>query len=330
MVFLVNIMVDVFVKPIKSVKAVTSTDETSLQQLGQMVSNCGQEMLDCFSNPACRAALACLDSCKGNDQVCQYRCITSHETQDFEKFAQCIIQKYNIMGNSASIPTTPDPQPLENFRNQKLTAMVADEIFIGHLDDPPTEKELHDGVRITLFQDESPPDARWSWKVVCGQNPAYDYFNCQHQIFYKDKKGTMWYDPVFKVEKFDGEEVWRRRHYRVRRGKSPGQFYFSVLDNGVVSNEFWRILDCADDLSWAVFYYSGAASAAGTNYRGALIVTKDGNWPDTSNPGVRERISTALGKGGIKMWEMYEVTNENCEGELCKAGQPPLSIKDYK
>jgi hypothetical protein len=24
-----------------------------------------------------------------------------------------------------------------------------------------------------------------------------------------------------------------------------------VLDNGVVSNEFWRILDCADDLSWA-------------------------------------------------------------------------------
>ncbi len=29
--------------------------------------------------------------------------------------------------------------------------------------------------------------------------------------------GTMWYDPVFKVEKFDGNEVWRRRHYRVRR-----------------------------------------------------------------------------------------------------------------
>jgi len=32
----------------------------------------------------------------------------------------------------------------------------------------------------------------------------------------------------------------------VRRGNSPGQFFFSVLDNGVVSNEFWRILDCAE------------------------------------------------------------------------------------
>jgi len=70
-----------------------------------------------------------------------------------------------------------------------------------------------------------------------------------------------------------------------------------VVDNGVVSNEFWRILDCDDDLKWAgdgidrllccvtllisffpflVFYYSGAASAAGTSYTGALVVTKDG------------------------------------------------------
>ena len=31
-------------------------------------------------------------------------------------------------------------------------------------------------------------------------------------------------------------------------------------------------------MSWAVFYYSGAASAAGTNYRGALVVTPDGRY----------------------------------------------------
>ena len=37
MVFLINVMVDVFVKPIKSVQAVTSTDETSIDQLGQMI-----------------------------------------------------------------------------------------------------------------------------------------------------------------------------------------------------------------------------------------------------------------------------------------------------
>lgn len=30
------------------------------------------------------------------------------------------------------------------------------------------------------------------------RNPAYDYFPCQFQLFYRGK-GGMWYDPVFKV-----------------------------------------------------------------------------------------------------------------------------------
>lgn len=52
------------------------------------------------------------------------------------------------------------------------------------------------------------------------------------------------------VKTLDGREVWRRRHYRMRRGPNPGSFYLSVLDNGVTSSEFWRILDCAEDLEW--------------------------------------------------------------------------------
>lgn len=138
-----------------------------------------------------------------------------------------------------------------------MTHEVAEDIFIGH---------LKNGKSSLLPQDSS--DLRpWSWKVVCGQNPAYDYFSCQHQLFYRDKDRpkVMWYDPVFKVTTLYDEEVWRRRHYRVRRAKVPGQFFFSVIDNGVASNENWRILDCADDLSWGVFYYGGAASA-GTVY----------------------------------------------------------------
>lgn len=73
----------------------------------------------------------------------------------------------------------------------------------------------------------------------------------------------MWYDPVFKVITLNGQEVWRRRHYRVRRGSVPGTFWFSVLDSGVTSEEFWRIVDATDDLHWALFYYAGAAKAAG-------------------------------------------------------------------
>lgn len=52
-----------------------------------------------------------------------------------------------------------------------------------------------------------------------------------------------------------------------------------VLDNGVTSNEFWRILDCEEGLEWCVFYYSGAASRAGLSYSGAILASKSGEWP---------------------------------------------------
>ena len=48
----------------------------------------------------------------------------------------------------------------------------------------------------------------------------------------------------------------------------PGTFSFSTLDNGVTSNESWRIVDAVDDLSWSLFYYAGAASVVGQTYRG--------------------------------------------------------------
>ncbi len=66
----------------------------------------------------------------------------------------------------------------------------------------------------------------------------------------------------------DGKAVWRRRHYRVRRAEVPGTFHFSVLDNGVISKEFWRIVHVTEDLSWGLFYYAGAASVVGQAYRG--------------------------------------------------------------
>ena len=33
----------------------------------------------------------------------------------------------------------------------------------------------------------------WSWRVVAGQNAAYDQFPCQFQIFYRGKAArSMW------------------------------------------------------------------------------------------------------------------------------------------
>ena len=103
-----------------------------------------------------------------------------------------------------------------------------------------------------------------SWKVAAGANVAYDQFPSQNQIFYEASNGKdMWYDPVFRVETIDGRNVWCKRHYRVREASEPGTFRFSVLDNGVTSNEFWTIVAVADDLSWIVFHYAGAASSVG-------------------------------------------------------------------
>ena len=119
---------------IKSVKSVTNTDTTSFEQLSCMVGNCRAEIFDCLSDPECKAALDCLNSCKGNDQVCSYRCITSHETAKFEKFALCILQKNNCMGNTATAPVYPDPQPMTMFRGEPLTHEAAEGIFVGHLE----------------------------------------------------------------------------------------------------------------------------------------------------------------------------------------------------
>jgi hypothetical protein len=254
--------------------------------------------------------------------VCSYRCIVSYETAEFENFARCILQRNNCMGNTATAPVYPDPAPLASFRGATLTHDTAEAIFEGWL-------RPRDGEANALVPDSASELRPWSWMVVCGQNPAYDYFSCQHQLFYKDKarKSVMWYDPVFRVTTLDGIDVWRRRHYRVRRGKVPGQFYFSVLDNGVTSSEYWRIVDAADDLSWAVFYYSGAAVAAGTSYTGALVVTRDGRWPDMARGSETfARISSAMAQGGIKMWELFQVTNTCCDGPG-PGGPPPLEIE---
>ncbi|KAG1660262.1 hypothetical protein FOA52_007660 [Chlamydomonas sp. UWO 241] len=194
---------------------------------------------------------------------------------------------------------------MPTFRGTALTHEAAEDLFIGWLPGgqfSPTEP------------------LPYSWLVAAGKNPAYDFFPAQHQLFYRGKgKGVMWYEPVFKVVTLDGEAVWRRRRYRVRRGDAPGSFHFSVLDNGVTSNEFWRILDCADDLEWCLFYYSGAAATAGMSYSGAVLATHTGAMP--SGAEALTRLEAALDGAGIKTWELSMV--DNSPGALAGA---PLAL----
>ncbi|QDZ19636.1 VDE domain-containing protein [Chloropicon primus] len=288
LLYLVLVLIDACVRPVPRV-SMDASGGSSLPLVWCMLTNCGREVWDCVSDETCRAALDCLAGCGLNDQVCSYQCIVSYESELFEKFSKCVLQKHNCMRKSAKVPRLPEVEPMHEFRGSALTHEVAEEILIGWLG-----------------------EERHSWKVVTGQNAAYDVFPNQHQIFYRGKrKRSFWYDPVFQARTFDGDLVWRRRHYRVRRGRSPGTFHFSVLDNGVISDEYWRIADAADDLSWAVLYYSGAASAAGQAYTGAVFVSRTGRWPDDRSQ--LERIERAHDKCGIKMWELFEVENYECE-----------------
>ena len=98
------------------------------------------------------------------------------------------------------------------------------------------------------------------------------------------------------------------------RDEPPGAYELTFCDNGVVSREKWRIAGAADDLSWGLFFYRGAAERAGQAYIGAVLASADGNWPPAEQ---MPDVEAALNACGIELWEMYEVCNKSCEA-------PPL------
>lgn len=291
--FCLLVIINAYIRPVPILKNLRAK---GFSTLNCMVKNCGTQILNCLLDSNCRKALQCLNQCSPVDQVCNYRCIASYESPNLEAFSLCVLQKNNCLELDAKIPEKPYVVPMVKFQGKDLCHETAEDLFVGWLG-----------------------SLDWSWRVVAGQNPAYDQFPCQFQLFYRGKaKGSFWYEPVFQVKTLEGKMVWRRRKYRVKRGKIPGTFNFSVLDNGVVSNEFWTIVDVSDDLSWGLFHYSGAARVAGQSYTGAVFVTPDGAYPSDMES---RRTVLALERCGIKDWELYTVNNGSCAGA-------PLGIPD--
>ncbi|CAH1429470.1 unnamed protein product [Lactuca virosa] len=293
--FCLLVIINSYIKPVAILKNLRAQ---GFSTLNCMVKNCGRQVLNCLLDPDCRKALECLNQCSPVDQVCNYQCIASYESPILEEFSLCVLQKHNCLDLDAKIPEKPLVPPMVNFRGEILSHEMAEDLFVGWL-----------GVG----------DFKWSWRVVSGQNPAYDQFPCQYQLFYRGKaRGSFWYEPVFQVKTLDGKLVWRRRKYRVKRGKVVGTFYFSVLDNGVVSNEYWTIVDVAEDFSWGLFHYSGAARVAGQCYTGAVLVSPNGEYP---NEREKDRLLLALDRCCIKEWELFDVNNCSCK-------DPPLGVPE--
>ena len=219
--------------------------------------------------------------CDVRDQTQMYRCTVSHESEALAQLVRCF-ERRGIFDCDAQVPDV-EFDPLSSFRGKVLNHDMAWEIMEGHWS----------------LDAES-----CSWRPVLGQNPAYDYFPCQYNTWYRDPRGNRgWYDPVFKVITLDGREVWRKRHYRVLLGDVPGSFQLSTEDNGISLREFWRIVDADDALTWAVFHYAGAAKSVGQSYTGSLLVTKDGLVP-TCRSGQAERIRKAFEKAQVAPFEL--------------------------
>ena len=99
-----------------------------------------------------------------------------------------------------------------------------------------------------------------------------------------------------------------------------------MLDNGVTSNERWHIVDCAEDLSWCVFHYAGAAAAVGQQYLGGLLCTPDGKLPPAAE--LDGPIKAAFKSVNIAMWELFVCSNSDIPGGDVGdgSGSPPLAF----
>ena len=281
------------------------------QEFYDMITKCGDCVAKCVADENCKECLDALTAIDTSDQVASYRTIVSYESELLRDFSYCILQRNNIFGCTAKLPTLPQVVPMKDFRGEPLTKQVARQLLIGHLDD---ENALEGSEKTDI-----------SWKVAAGANVAYDQFPSQNQIFYESVDGkSMWYDPVFRVETIDGRNVWAKRHYSVRDGRIPGTFRFSVLDNGVTSDEFWTLVDVADDLSYVIFHYAGAARAVGQRYLGGLLCTADGTLPSETLR--EEKIYPKLRSAGIDPWELFIVDNSKDSSGALAAGPPPLDF----
>lgn len=296
-IYAMLVLIDGAVGPLSAIqiqKPVPTSDT-----IGNAVGKCQEQFRNCFTQPKCLQSLQCLASCGMADQACSYTCIVSYQSKAFTEFTLCALQKNNLLNSQVERPTTPEASPIEVFRGSPITHDIAEDILVGHYD-PEAGKEF-------------------GWLVAAGSNPAYEQFASQHQLWYRGAaRGSFWYRPTFLVSALDGRKIWRTRDYRVRRAGGPGLWDFSVLDNGIISEERWHLLGVDDDLKWLVLFYVGAAKRAGIFYRGCLVLTPDGSMP-TDEKDVAA-VEKAVQGAGMRLWEFEMCTNP----PLDPSNPPPL------
>ena len=129
-------------------------------EFASMCTKCGDKIGVALSDPETKATIDLLNACDMRDQVGSYRVIVSYETPQLEEFSLCILQQNNCFGCSAEILETPRVPLMRRWRGATVDDAAARQLFIGHFDCA----EAHPQASQRL---------PWSWKIVCGANPAY-------------------------------------------------------------------------------------------------------------------------------------------------------------
>eukprot|EP00746_Dinoflagellata_sp_MGD_P080731 gnl/MRDRNA2_/MRDRNA2_32194_c0_seq1.p1 gnl/MRDRNA2_/MRDRNA2_32194_c0~~gnl/MRDRNA2_/MRDRNA2_32194_c0_seq1.p1 ORF type:complete len:665 (+),score=114.32 gnl/MRDRNA2_/MRDRNA2_32194_c0_seq1:54-2048(+) len=296
-VYAILLLIDGAMQPLSAMQAQKPVPTND--GVRKAVDKCQDEFKACFTEPRCLQTLFCISNCGLADQSCSYNCITSYQNEAFQQFSLCALQQNNLLNSQIVRPTTPAVAVMETFRGAPLSTEVADDILVGHYNPAAGTK--------------------YSWLAAAGSNPAYEQFSWQYQLWYRgEKKDSFWYHPTFQVNALDGRQLWRTRDYRVRRTKMPGIWEFSVLDNGIMSEEKWHLLGADENLQWCVLFYIGAARKAGLSYRGCLVMTRDGKMPEGAS--AAQGIYAALSRVGLKPWELEATVNP----PLNPSDMPPL------
>jgi len=299
-VYAMLVLIDAAVTPLPAMRAQKPVPTS--ESISRAIEKCTDQFRMCFTQPRCLQSLACISQCGLADQSCSYRCIVSYSSEAFTQFSLCALQKQNLLDSKIERPATPSAMPMETFRDKPLTHEVAEGVLVGHFD--PANGRRH------------------GWLVAAGSNPAYEQFALQYQLWYKGSaKNTFWYHPTFLVEALDGQKIWRTRDYRVRRKQTPGMWDFSVVDNGIISEERWHLLGADENLDWCVLFYVGVARKAGLSYRGCLVLTRDGDMP---GPEHAEALAAAIARAGMMPWELEGTSNPPVDPN----NKPPLIAPD--
>lgn len=292
------LLIDQGVQPVRIVRAQSS--QPSVASLARTTGTCYRELLACLSESQCRRALSCLRTCGLADQSCAYQCLVSYESSTLTRLSFCAFQQEDVLNSGIERPDTPRVATMEAFRGKPLLHSDAEQILVGHLD-------VDSGTN-------------YSWLVAAASSPAYAQFPVQYQIWVRGSRaGSLRYRPTFLVKTLSGDYTWKSRDYTVRRTDTPGQWEFSILDSGVMSEERWQLLGADDGLGWCALFFTGVARRAGLAYRGALLLTRDGHMP----LGQEAAVEAALSRAGLRLWELQPLVRPSMVDSV---GPAPLAV----